>query len=171
MTIEDVLAVERVTRKAGVNVWLDGGWGLDALLGAQHRPHDDLDVVVALDDVERLCEALAPLGYHITDHDLPTRAVLRANDRRQVDLHPLTFDATGNGWQARAMPNGDDCIYPARDFTVGHIGGIAIGCLSAELQVIHHLGYVPRPHDYEDMARLAARFALNVPAPYATHRN
>src|SRR5919201_6639891 len=27
-------------------VWLDRGWGLDALLGEQTRPHDDLDLAI-----------------------------------------------------------------------------------------------------------------------------
>jgi lincosamide nucleotidyltransferase A/C/D/E len=30
----------------GIPIWLDGGWGVDALLGEQTRPHDDLDIVV-----------------------------------------------------------------------------------------------------------------------------
>ena len=32
---------------AGLVVWLDGGWGVDALLGRQTRPHQDLDLVIA----------------------------------------------------------------------------------------------------------------------------
>ena len=31
--------------------WLDGGWGVDALLERRTRSHDDLDLVVVLDDV------------------------------------------------------------------------------------------------------------------------
>lgn len=29
-----------------MRVWLDGGWGVDALLGRQTRPHDDMDIVI-----------------------------------------------------------------------------------------------------------------------------
>lgn len=33
---------------AGIAIWLDGGWGVDALVEGQTREHDDLDFVVAL---------------------------------------------------------------------------------------------------------------------------
>ena len=54
MTADDVLHVVRIVREAGVTVWLDGGWGIDALLGAQFRRHEDLDVVVPLADVDTM---------------------------------------------------------------------------------------------------------------------
>jgi lincosamide nucleotidyltransferase A/C/D/E len=43
----DVLEILYHLSKNEVVVWLDGGWGVDALLGAQTRAHDDLDVVMA----------------------------------------------------------------------------------------------------------------------------
>ena len=36
-------------QSAGVRVWLDGGWSVDALLGEQTRPHADLDLAVPAD--------------------------------------------------------------------------------------------------------------------------
>jgi Aminoglycoside-2''-adenylyltransferase len=33
-------------RDAGVAVWVDGGWGIDALVGEQTRPHGDLDIAL-----------------------------------------------------------------------------------------------------------------------------
>ena len=51
--------------EAGVEAWLAGGWGVDALLGEQTRPHLDLDLVFDADrDGERRAlEALAELGF------------------------------------------------------------------------------------------------------------
>lgn len=167
MEASDVLDVTNALRLAGIDFWLDGGWGVDALLGAQHRPHDDLDIVVPLVTVEQVYDVLATVGYRVSEDSLPTRAVLRDEDGRQVDLHPIRFDASGNGWQERAMPNGDDCAYPAHDFTTGRVGAATLGCLSAELQLSHHVGYVPRPRDRDDMARLAERFGLDLPPDYA----
>ncbi len=46
----------------GLPVWLDGGWAIDALLGRQRRPHDDLDLVAALGDVAPIEAALGELG-------------------------------------------------------------------------------------------------------------
>ena len=31
---------------AGFDLWIGGGWGVDALVGHQTRPHDDLGVVL-----------------------------------------------------------------------------------------------------------------------------
>jgi hypothetical protein len=64
------------------------------------------------------------------------------------------------------MPNGEHCRYPANGFATGHVGDAVLGCLSAEVQLAHHMGYMPRPRDRVDMARLAERFALELPACY-----
>jgi lincosamide nucleotidyltransferase A/C/D/E len=41
-----VVALYLRLQAVGIPIWLDGGWGVDALLGEQTRPHDDLDIVV-----------------------------------------------------------------------------------------------------------------------------
>ena len=51
---------------AGIDYWLSGGWGLDALLGRQSRTHDDLDLVVAAGAGERAVAALAGIGLSIS---------------------------------------------------------------------------------------------------------
>ena len=47
MLADDVALVVTALAEAGVAAWLDGGWGVDALLGEQTREHDDLDLVMA----------------------------------------------------------------------------------------------------------------------------
>jgi hypothetical protein len=42
------------------------------------------------------------------DH-APVRVVLQASDGRPIDLHPVTFDEEGTGWQLGASPDGSDC--------------------------------------------------------------
>jgi lincosamide nucleotidyltransferase A/C/D/E len=37
--------------EAKVTVWVDGGWGVDALLGEQTRPHKDLDIAIEEKDL------------------------------------------------------------------------------------------------------------------------
>lgn len=49
MHAQDVIDIVTRLDAANIAVWLDGGWGVDALIGKQTRPHDDLDVVIALD--------------------------------------------------------------------------------------------------------------------------
>ena len=40
----DVLATLALLGRAGVTAWVDGGWGVDALLGVISRVHSDLDL-------------------------------------------------------------------------------------------------------------------------------
>ena len=155
-----------VLQAARVPVWLDGGWGVDALLGAQHREHHDADLVDALADVDRVLHALGPHGFAVGEDHLPTRLVLRTEAGEQVDLHPVTFDADGHGWQAGAGPDGTDCRYPADQFTSGAVDGWTVPCLGPLAQVEHHTGYLPRPHDVQDMLRLTARYGLSMPPHY-----
>lgn len=44
MISEDVLALYTALHELGIQIWIDGGWGVDALLGEQTRPHQDLDI-------------------------------------------------------------------------------------------------------------------------------
>jgi lincosamide nucleotidyltransferase A/C/D/E len=159
----DVLEILDRLGAAGVSAWLDGGWGVDALLGQQTRPHDDADVVLALEQSERAIATLAGLGFAVADDLRPTRLVLRDGTGRQVDVHPVVFDRAGDGWQRRASPDGSDCRYPAEGFVTGTVAGRVVGCLSAAVQLAHHTGYPPQGKDLQDMARLGARFSLALP--------
>jgi lincosamide nucleotidyltransferase A/C/D/E len=49
--------------RAGIRVWIDGGWCVDSLVGTQTRDHDDLDVAVDRDDVDELVAVLTDVGY------------------------------------------------------------------------------------------------------------
>ena len=126
--------------------------------------------MIPLVELDRATAALAMLGYQVSEDSLPTRMVLRAEADRQIDIHPITFDESGTGWQALAGHDGQDCAYPAHGFTTGLVGTTAVTCLSADVQLAHHLGYTPRPHDRADMKRLAARFELDLPHPYTAQQ-
>src|SRR5690242_455224 len=45
MRAEEVVALYTLLDDHGVRLWVDGGWGIDALLAEQTRPHKDLDVL------------------------------------------------------------------------------------------------------------------------------
>jgi lincosamide nucleotidyltransferase A/C/D/E len=130
------------------------------------RAHDDVDLVVELDALPAVLDALATLGFSLTENLAPVRVVLRSSDGLQVDLHPVTFAEDGTGWQRGASPDGSDCPYPAEGFGEGRILDRVVPCLTAELQLEHHGGYAPRDHDRIDMARLATRFGLSLREPY-----
>ena len=162
---DDVLLILDRLDRAGLVVWLDGGWGVDALLGRHSRPHVDLDLVIARDDLAAARAALNGLGFR---HDLtavpglPARLVLADADGRPLDLHPVVFDRHGNGWQE--LDAGGWGVYPAEGLTgVGTVGGRQVRCLTPELQVRHHLGYPLGATDRHDLALLAERFGVAVP--------
>ena len=43
----------------GVQLWVDGGWGIDALLERQTHSHKDFDAIVALEDMPALTRFLS----------------------------------------------------------------------------------------------------------------
>jgi len=154
---------------AGLVVWLDGGWGVDALLGRQTRPHQDLDLVIARDNLAAAQQTLAVAGF---SHDatvvpgLPARLVLIDTDGREVDLHPVIFDRHGYGWQDL----GADAwgAYPVKELTaIGVIAGRSMRCKTPTLEVRHRLGYPLSATDRHDLALLARRFGVAVPPSVA----
>jgi lincosamide nucleotidyltransferase A/C/D/E len=166
MPPEEVLAVLTALQARGFKFWLDGGWGIDALLGQVTRPRGDVDLVVEMGMMPQVVGALEPLGFSVGEDLAPVRVVLSAPGGRQVDLHPVTFDEQGTGWQLGAAPGGADCPYPAWGFGHGRILDREVPCLSPELQVEHHCGYEPTELDRLDMDRLSRHFGLALPFPY-----
>lgn len=148
----------------GVQVWLDGGWAIDALVGRQRRPHDDLDLVAALDDVPRLELALGECGYALVDGGDSRIVVLVDDDGHQVDVHPVAFTETGDGLYK--MTTGGDWIYPSRGFAgVGEVVGRRVACLTPEVMMAcHATGYVLDDVHYADVLALSERFGIPIPA-------
>ena len=57
MRAQDVIEIVELLNHHDVQVVIDGGWGVDALLGEQTRVHSDLDVAVAHQDVPQIRQA------------------------------------------------------------------------------------------------------------------
>ncbi|MET0938666.1 MAG: amino acid transporter [Gaiellaceae bacterium] len=158
MSAEDVVAL--LARMDRIDVWLDGGWGVDALIGEQTREHDDLDLVTARSDVPLLIEALGQEGYEVAKGQLPTCVVLLDPIGRQVDVHPVAFNEAGDG--IYRMEDGRDWAYPAAGFAGrGSIAGQSVPCLTPEVQVLCHAGYELAETDRHDLAVLRERFGVS----------
>jgi lincosamide nucleotidyltransferase A/C/D/E len=158
-----VLHVLNALHEADVLAWLDGGWGVDALLGVQTRPHDDLDLVVALDAAGAARRALEPLGFTLLTDELPTRFVVADDHDHRVDLHTVVFGDGGSGIQT--LHDGTPWRYPSEGFAGrGLVLGADVACLTPDVQVLAHLGYEPDDSDRQDMTALAERFGLVLPA-------
>lgn len=166
MEAQDVLDVMSVLDAAGITAWIDGGWGVEALVGAQHRDHGDLDLVVDIERLDDLVSAMADVGFTVTIDERPTRMALADRSGRNLDLHLVRFDEDGDAWQAAAGPDGSDAKYPAADLTFGWVGGKRVECISAGLQMRHHSGYAPTEVDRADVRLLFEHFLETLPPEY-----
>jgi lincosamide nucleotidyltransferase A/C/D/E len=54
MNTKDVAALYKELESLGIKMWLDGGWGADALLGKPTRLHADVDIFIQEKDVAQL---------------------------------------------------------------------------------------------------------------------
>ena len=167
MTGADVLSIVGCLTDAGMNIWLDGGWGVDAVVGSETRPHSDLDAVIELENADAVVDLLAPLRFRMSLDDRPTRFVLVDDHGRRIDFHPVVFDENGNGLQIGAGANGGDAIYPAEGLRgAGSIAGQPVACLTPGLLLKHHTGYQPLEKDAHNVRLLCEAFGLPIPRSY-----
>ena len=156
MSGADVLKVVTALESAGVGVWINGGWGVDALVGEQTRPHDDLDVFISSGHIGLSQKALLPLGFELMIDELPQGFVLRDASDRRVDFHPLDIQPDDRGIHRQL--NGETWELAAAGFVdSGVIHGSAVRCIPVEEQAREHVGYELREVDRHDMALLNER--------------
>ena len=137
--------------EVGTRYWIGGGWGVDALVGRQTRHHRDLDMAVDGAHLPWCLDTLVGMGYEVETDWLPVRVELVSHEG-WVDLHPVEFDAAGNGIQAGL--HGATFEYPVEALVNGELDGRLVPCLSAGLQIAFHTGYEPRSQDVHDLALL-----------------
>jgi lincosamide nucleotidyltransferase A/C/D/E len=163
MTSSALVELLRLIEEASIAVWLDGGWGVDALLKTQTRPHEDVDIILRVSDVPELREILGRRGFAVKEGSPPNSFVLASGSGLEVDVHAVVFDEDGNG--VYHMQNGEDWIYPAEGFTgQGVVESRRVNCLSAKTQVLCHAhGYPPMEKDFRDMELLQEHFGVELP--------
>ena len=190
MRAEDVVALYVLLVQRGVRVWVDGGWGIDALLGQQTRPHKDFDALVRFDDLATLTALLAQQGFTLKQiweenrwvaHPIPlqlissaqragsavaTAFVVRNGADQELDLHVLTFDDRGTGLPAW---NTDVIFPPAALAGHGTIARTPVRCLSAQMQMATHTGYALQAKDLQDVRRLHEHFGVAFMEEQARH--
>lgn len=152
MALSDVMTVIDAVRSIGCQFWLEGGWGVDALVGRQTRPHRDVDLDFDAHFEDAVLAALSELGYVIETDWRPNRVELVAPGNRWADLHPLVVHADGSARQAAL--DGGWHQFDRSWFTTGLLGGKRVPCVSAEAQRQFHSGYELRAIDFLDLAQL-----------------
>lgn len=81
-----------------ITTWLDGGWGVDALLGQETRDHNDIDLFMEKDNSKKFLDFIKEKGftevveaYTTADHSVWIDA-----KGRIIDLH--LFESNEQGY-------------------------------------------------------------------------
>jgi lincosamide nucleotidyltransferase A/C/D/E len=161
MRAPDVVDVLDLLEAGGIDVWVDGGWGVDALLGEQSRVHGDLDIVLSHKDVPMLRALLKTGGYlDIRGETRNPNFVVGDGKGHEVDVHSFTLDSEGHHIFG--------CNYPIHSLTgAGSVNGQPVKCISAEWIVQTHTGYTLHEKDFRDVSALHRRFGIKIPDDYA----
>ena len=137
MPVVRVVEALEALEAAGLEAWVMGGWGLDALAGKQFRPHRDLDLIVEQGDMAAALSVLSGLGFEEWHRHPPSTAVgnlepsgdnvvVRDEGMRVVDLHAFSVRDSG------------------QRFAIGTIGGLRVKCLTVQQQLVAQYGYRKR---------------------------
>src|SRR5262249_39177718 len=92
MTPAAVVQFLDLMEASSLEVCLDGGWGIDALLGEQTREHGDLDIILRVEDVPRLVAVTGAAGYARQPGGTDTNFVLKTQSGHEIDVHAIRFD-------------------------------------------------------------------------------
>jgi hypothetical protein len=142
--------------------WIAGGWALDLHLGAQSRPHKDLDVGILRRDVLQVVAHLASWEFFEVKDDVLKR--LEAGESPGVCIHSLWSRRSGaNAWMMQLLLDeaaGDSWVF-RRDrkislplSTLLRYDPSGIPYLAPEVQLLYK-ARASRPQDEADFALVA----------------
>lgn len=151
MTADEVVEVVGWLESGGVTYQVNGGWGVDGLVGRQTRRHQDLDLFVDAEHEDALVHWLSTRGYRVSEDWRPVRVEL-TGPRGRVDIHPMRVDACGDGVQEGL--GGETYLHAAHDRVIGRIGGRPVVVARAERARELRQGYPPRDVDRHDLDQL-----------------
>jgi lincosamide nucleotidyltransferase A/C/D/E len=166
MNSDDVIDLYTTLENLGVEIWIDGGWGVDALLGEQTRPHKDLDIAIQQKDIPKLRHLLQTRQYRDIklDEARSWNFVLGDENGREVDVHVIVLDDKRNGLYG---PPEKGEMYTAASLTgAGKIDGRIVRCISPEWMVKFHSGYQLKEKDCQDVSALCWKLGIDLPVGY-----
>jgi len=166
MKAADVVSFYNDIDRLGIEIWVNGGWGVDALMGMQTRSHEDLDIFIQQKDIPGILDYLKAQGYQEIKLETrrPHNFVYSDGFRIEIDVHVIVIDGDGNfiyGQGETAEVFTPD-VFSGR----GYINDRAVKCISPEWVVKWHLGYTPRDRDILDVTALCEKFGIGLPEEY-----
>lgn len=154
MNKKDVLNLYTLFDSNNIKVWIDGGWGVDALIGKQTRPHNDLDIAIERRDVVKLRNILRNKGFREKEQANSTEwNFVMENNGKEIDIHVFEFDDKGNNIYGIA--------YPKESLVgIGTINRKTVRCVSAEYAIKFRENYKLKEKDLKDVKALRNKFNL-----------
>ncbi len=155
----DAVEIILLFRSKGIQIYLDGGWGVDALVGFESRCHNDIDIFIEKQDKECSIKLLKDTGYSETvmEYTTPEHTVWRDENARIIDLHIFSRNSEGDFVF-------ESETFPKEVFTgKGRIGHLEVNCITPEWQVRFHSGYKLDDNDIKDVLLLCDKFNLALP--------
>ncbi|MEU5723981.1 nucleotidyltransferase domain-containing protein [Micromonospora sp. NPDC047738] len=157
--LDAIREVTALAGRAGIAVWLRGGWAMDFHLGVVTRPHVDVDWYCWRHDADALSALLAGAGWR-PDPRMPATTQLDVG-RDDVELSFAYLDRDAEGqvvvgagpWAGTPLPEG------MLDARPGRIGPLAAPIISAAAQIefkeMFPVWMPARPRRAKDAADLA----------------
>ncbi len=161
ITSKEVLDFYTKLKNLGIDIWIDGGWSVDALLGKQLRPHKDLDIAIQWKDVPKLRDFLNEREYKQVREDSQWNFVSADDKGHEIDVHAFIYDENGKIV--------DGIMYPTESLTGnGTIDGQSVKCISPKYMVEFLAPYISKwPEKYVPaISALCEKFGMELPKEY-----
>lgn len=160
--VKDACEIIELAVSNNIELFIDGGWGIDALLGFETRLHNDIDLFVEKRYYKRFIEIIRNKGFceKTEEYSNENHSVWKDSYDRIIDLHCFEYTSDQN-----IKYEGE--IYSANVFSgKGIIGHIEVNCIEPESQVAFHLGYEHDKDDIHDVLLLCKAFDIPIPNEY-----
>lgn len=164
LSAHNAVALCRLLEQHRIRFWVMGGWGVDALLHRETRPHKDLDILVVLGNLPLLWKVLDEHSFtlqYVWEENRwvdgepdrwPTAFVAADAQGRELDVHVIDFGLDGTLIQHYNNP----WPFPYAISGQGSIADAAILCVSKETQLAMHTGYTLPDGQLQDLKLLKA---------------
>ena len=162
MPAEKVVELYKLFEDNGVEIWVDGGWGVDSLIEEQTREHADLDIALDHAHEAKMRDLLQERGYKVVKtNDMTEWNYVLSDGESEIDVHVFGFDEAGN--------NTYGTKYPKDSLTGnGKINGQIVRTIDPAWMVQFHTRYKLSDADRHDVKVLCEKFGIEIPEAHRT---
>ena len=160
---EKVVELYQLFEDNGVKIWVDGGWGVDALLEEQTREHADLDIAIDQRDEAKMRELLDQRGFKVVQtNDKTAWNYVLGDGQSNIDVHVFGFNDAGKNVYGTKYHK--DSLTGA-----GKINDQTIRCIDPKWMVQFHTRHKLSDTDRHDVRLLCTKFDIPLPEEHKEH--